>query len=115
MNTTKRLIAGTELLLVSPAVLFLTALFVRGLRPLQYEPSHTAHQIAMWYAGRQWTLWALLILLPLVVLVTGSATLLRGRHDQAAPRQPLATSFIAAATLTAGAILVRVALHFLVR
>lgn len=115
MTTTKRLIAGTELLLISPAILFLTALFVRSLRPLQYEPSHTAHQIAMWYAGRQWTLWALLLLLPLVVLVTGCATLLRSRKEQAESRQPLATSLIVAATLTAGAILVRVAQHFLVR
>jgi hypothetical protein len=80
MNTTKRLLATTELLLISPAVLFMTALFMRKMGPLQYEPAHTADQIAMWYAGRQWTLWALLIVLPLVVLVTGCATLLRGRQ-----------------------------------
>ena len=113
MNTTKRLLAATELLLLSPAVLFLTALFVRGLQPLQDEPAHTANQIAMWYAGRQWTLWALLIVLPLVVLVTGSATLLRGRNDRVESRQPLATGLVAVATLTAGAILVRVGVHVL--
>jgi hypothetical protein len=38
MNTFKRAIAAAELLLVFPAVLFMTALFVRNLQPLQYEP-----------------------------------------------------------------------------
>lgn len=94
----------------------MTALFVRGLQPLQYEPAHTADQIAMWYAGRQWTLWVLLIVLPLAVLVTGSATLLRSwneRQTLAAGHARLATGFVAAATLTAGAILARVAAHML--
>jgi hypothetical protein len=124
MNQMKRIIAATELLLIFPAVLFMTALFVRGLQPLQEEPAHTADQIAMWYAGRQWTLWLLLIVLPLIALITGCATLLRNRnHDvetRHAPRQllaasraDLATLFIAAMTLTAGGVLARVAVHML--
>ena len=124
MNTIKRAIAATELLLIFPAALFMTALFVRNLQPQQYEPAHTAQQIVMWYAGRQWTLWVLLIALPFAVLVTGCATLLRSWNDDvelphaarqtlAAIRAHLATLFVAAATLTAGGVLVIVILHML--
>src|SRR5262245_37671497 len=42
MNIGKRAVAATELLLVSPATLFMMALFVRNLQPLQYEPARTA-------------------------------------------------------------------------
>ena len=122
----KRIVAATELLLVFPAVLFMTALFVRGLRPLQYEPSHTADQIAMWYAGRQWTLWALLIVLPLIALFIGCATLLRNRNGEvemrhsarqllAASHADLASLIIAVTTLAAGGVLARVAVHMLSR
>ena len=64
--------AGTELLLIFPAALFMAALFVRNIQPLQYEPAHTAQQIVNWYASRLHIgLWGLLIGMPLVVLVTG--------------------------------------------
>src|SRR5688572_7969538 len=126
MKPRKHIIAATELLLISPAALFMSALFVRNLRPLQEEPARTAHEIAMWYAGRQWTLWALLIVLPLIALVTGCATLLRNRNHEAEPRHApgellaasradMATLFIAAMTLTAGGVLARVAVHFLAK
>jgi hypothetical protein len=125
MNTLKRAIAATELLLIFPAALFMTALFVRNLQPPQYEPAHTAERIVTWYAVRPRVgLWVLLIALPLAVLVTGCVTLLRSwsddaelrqaaRHTLAAIRAHLATLFVAAATLTAGGILVIVALHVL--
>jgi hypothetical protein len=124
MNTIKRVIAATELLLIFPAALFMTALFVRDLQPQQYEPAHIAQQIVLWYAGRQWTLWVLLIALPFAVLVTGCATLLRSWNDDvelphaarqtlAAIRAHLAMFIIAAATLTAGGVLVIVVLHML--
>ena len=124
MNTTKRAITATQLLLIFPAALFMAALFVRNLQPQQYEPAHTAQQIVMWYAGRQWTLWVLLIALPLAVLVIGCATLLRSWNDEvelphaarqtlAAIRAHLPTLFVAAATLTAGGVLVIVILHML--
>jgi heme/copper-type cytochrome/quinol oxidase subunit 2 len=75
-------------------------------------------------AGRQWTLWMLLIILPLIALVTGCATLLRNWNEEAgprhAPRQLLtasradaATLFIAAMMLAAGGVLARVAVHML--
>jgi hypothetical protein len=125
MSLPKRTIAATELLLIFPAALFMTALFVRNLQPLQYQPAHTAEQIVTWYAVRpRIGLWGLLVALPLAVLATGCGTLLRNwRHEvelRQATRQVLATIslhlttlLVAAATLTAGCVLAIVALHML--
>ena len=125
MQTLKRAIAATELILIVPAALFMTALFVRNVQPLQYEPAHTAQRIVMWYAARPHVgLWVLLIALPFVVLVTGCATLLRSWNDDVQLRQAaaqvftalrahLAMVFVAAATLTAGGVLAIVTLHVL--
>ena|ERR1700720_1455957 len=125
MGTVKRTIAAAELLLIAPAALFMTALFVRNLQPLRYEPARTAERIVTWYAVRPRVgLWLLLMALPLAVLVTGCVTLLRSwtddvelrqaaRHTLAAIRAHLATLLVAAATLTAGVVLVIVALHSL--
>ena len=125
MNMPKRAIAATELLLVFPATLFMAALFVRNVQPLQYEPAHTAQRIVMWYAARPHIgLWVLLIALPFVVLVTGCGTLLRSWSDEvklrqatlqtvAAIRAHLAALLVAGATVTAGGILAIVALHVL--
>lgn len=125
VNIIKRAIATTELLLVFPAALFMTAVFVRSLQPLEYEPAHTAQRIVDWYAVRpRIGLWVLLIALPLAVLVTGCGTLLRAwnremelrqaaRQTLGAIRAHLATLVVAAATLTAGGILSIVALHML--
>ena len=114
MNTIKRVIAGAELLLIFPAILFMTSLFVRNLQPQQYEPARTAQRIVMWYSGRLWTLWVLLITLPFAVLVTGCVTFLRSwsldpglpqrlRQGLAAIHADRAMLFVAAMTLTAGA------------
>ena len=119
-----RTIAAIELALIFPAALFMTALVVRNLQPLQYEPAHAAQQLVMWCAGRIWTLWLLLLALPLTVLVTGCATLLHrwtrdmelrqtARQSFAATRAHLATLLVAATTLTAGGILAIVVLHML--
>jgi len=100
------------------------ALLVRQLSPLQQEPAYTAHRIIMWYAGRMWTLWVLLITLPLVVLVTGFLTLQRKWSDDAerpqAEQRALAAiradrtmKLVAGTMLTAGVVLVIVALHML--
>ncbi|MGZ7032434.1 MAG: hypothetical protein ACXVIJ_10725 [Thermoanaerobaculia bacterium] len=125
MNTIKRAVAATELLLIFPAALFMTALFVRNLQPMQYEPAHTAQRIVMWYSARPHVgLWILLIALPLAVLVIGCTTLLRSWNDDAALRQSarqtlaavrahLTTLLVAVATLTAGGVLAIVALHVL--
>jgi hypothetical protein len=124
-NIIKRTVAATELLLIFPAVLFMTALFVREVQPQQFEPAHSAQRIVMWYAARPYVgLWVLLMTLPLVVLVTGCVTLLRTWSTDAQLRRAalqtlgeirahLATLCVAAATLTAGAVLAIVALHVL--
>ena len=124
LRTMKRTTIATQLLLISPAALFMTSLLVRNLQPLQHEPANTAQQIVLWYSGRLWTLWVLLIALPLTVLVMGCATLLESWNQdlglQQALRQPvrtmrsqLGTLLITATTLTAGCILVIVAAHML--
>jgi len=48
MNIMKRAIAAAELVLIFPAALFMTALFVRNLQPQQFEPAHTAQRIVSW-------------------------------------------------------------------
>jgi hypothetical protein len=125
MNLPKRALAATELLLIFPAALFMTALFVRNLQPQQYQPAHAAEQIVAWYAARpRIGLWGLLIALPLAVLITGCGTLLRSWSDEVelrrAARQTLAaisahltTVLVAGATFTAGGVLAIVALHML--
>ena len=125
MNAIKRTIAATEILLVFPAALFMTALFVRNLQPQQYEPAHSAQRIVMWYAGRRGVgLGVLLIALPLAVLAIGCTTLLRNWNEDGELRQAarqalgivrahVATLLIALATLTAGGILGIVVVHML--
>jgi hypothetical protein len=119
-----RVIAVMELVLIFPAVLFMTALVLRNFQPLQYEPARSAQQLVMWYAGRMWTLWFLLLGLPLIVLVSGCAELLRSynrdiilpltsQKSLAIVRAHLSSLFIAATTLMAGVILGIVVLHVL--
>ena len=124
MRAPERHVAAWQLLLILPAFLFVGSLVVRSLSPLQNEPAHTAQQIVMWYAGRMWTLWALLIALPLGVLVMGSIMFARRcskdvRLPQAAQQMFAAIHanramlVVAVMTLMAGAILTIVALHML--
>lgn len=125
LNSLRPIVAATEWLLILPAVLFLIALFARNLQPTQYQPAHAAEQIVAWYAARPRVgLWLLLIALPCTVLVTGCIVLLKqwttdpelqrvARETLAAVRGHLATLWVAAATLTAGAILAIVALHLI--
>ena len=122
MNRAKRAIAATELLLLSPAALFMSALLVRTLQPLETARTGAAQQIVMWYAGRRWTLWVLLLALPLAALVTGCATLLQSWNGDTElrqrVRQTLAAVYayptnllVATATLAAAGILAIVVLH----
>ncbi|MFP5229804.1 MAG: hypothetical protein ACLGXA_19495, partial [Acidobacteriota bacterium] len=78
MKTFRPALAALELTLLGPAVLFMAALVVRSLQPLQFEPAHTAQRIVDWYAARTHLgLWIFLIGLPLFVLLTGYISLLR--------------------------------------
>jgi hypothetical protein len=125
MNATRRIVATVELLLISPAVLFLTALVIRSLQPQQYEPARTAQTIVTWYSLRPHVgLWVLLIALPAVALATGSITLVRGWNEDPELRRASYQTFaalrghssmllIALTTLVAGVILAIVAVHVL--
>ena len=125
MNTIKRTIAATELLLVFPAALFMTALFVRDIQPTQYEPAHTAQRLVEWFSARPHLgLDVFLIALPFAAFVIGCATVLRSWRSDAELRQTaletlaavrahLATLLIAGATLMAGGILAIVAVHMI--
>jgi hypothetical protein len=123
MNTIKRTIATTELLLVFPAVLFMTALFVQNVQPAPYEPAQTARRLVNWFSVHpRLCLDVFLIAQPFAALVIGFVTLLRSWRRNAEVRQAavdmlgtvrahIATLLIAAATLAAGGILLIVALH----
>jgi hypothetical protein len=125
MKLAKYAVATTELALIFPATLFLMALFVRNLQPPQFEPAHTAQQIVNWYAARpRIGLWVFMMAMPLMVLVSGCVTLWRRWAEDGELRQAarqtlvvitahLATVLVAAATLTAGAVLGIVALHMI--
>jgi hypothetical protein len=125
MNTVKRTLAAAELLLVLPAALFMTALFVRNLQPVPLEPAQSARRVVDWYSARPLLgLDVFLIALPLAAFVLGGVTALRAwRRDGelrkaametlAAVRAHLAMVLIGAATLAAGGILAVVALHVL--
>ena len=120
----KRALAAAHLLLISPAVLFLVAVVVQGMQSLQKRSAHTAHNIVMWFAERMWTLWILLLALPLSVLISGCIALLRDSSDSAQvaslPQKTLAAlhpagarTSVAVTTLTAAVIVGIVILHIL--
>ena len=82
MSLTNDVIAACALALVCPAVLFVTALFLRQVRPLESKRAQTAERIVAWYAAHpQLALWVLLLLLPLSAFILGSAALLRTWSD----------------------------------
>lgn len=125
MKTIHRSVAALELLLIFPAVLFMTALFARNIQPQQFEPAHTAQRIVDWYAARTHIgLWLLLIAFPLTVLLTGCFALVRNWRNDAglreaarsalsAVRSHFAQFLVGVATLTAGGILAIVAIHLI--
>ena len=125
MKALRSAVATLELALIFPAMLFMTALFVRNLQPQQFEPAHTAERIVAWYAARtQVGLWLFLIAFPLTVLLIGCVSLVRSwRSDAAlqaaalecagAVRRHFAVVAVALATVASAAILGVVALHLI--
>jgi threonine/homoserine/homoserine lactone efflux protein len=100
MANRKRWLIVAQIALLSPALLFLGAVTIQMI-----HPTRAADQIVMWYAARMWTLWSLLIALPLAVLVSGGWALLRQR------RPASNAAIMRVTTAVAGFILVVVALH----
>ena len=125
MKTVRSSLATLEVLLIFPATLFMTALFVRNLQPQQFEPAHTAQRIVDWYAARTHVgLWLFLIGFPLAVLAIGCVSLARSwRSDPAlrqaaldcaqAIRRHFSVLIVALATAASAAILGIVALHLI--
>jgi hypothetical protein len=124
MYTPTRIIAATQLVLIVPAALFMTAVLVAAGDAPRYDLARIAQRIVIWYSGRMWTLWLLLLALPCVVLVAGCVTLLAAwNHDIEVPHSarqslattqaPLATLGVAGTTLASAAILAIVVLHML--
>jgi len=123
MKTGKRVIALTELLLLFPGSLFMTALFVRNLQPVQYEPARTAARVVDWFSVRPFLgLDIFLVTLPFVALLLGCITVLRSWFRDASLRQAalemfsvvrahFATLLITGASLVAAGILFIVGLH----
>ena len=120
----KHALAAAHFLLISPAVVFLVAVIVQLLQPLRTEPAHTAQQIVMWYAERMWTLWILLLGLPLSVLISGCISLMKDSSGSAqaaslaqkalAALHPAgAKTSVAVTTVTAAVIVGIVILHML--
>ena len=123
MTTMKRTVAVVEWLLIFPAALFMTALFVRNIQPASYEPAETARRIVDWFSARpRLGLQVFLMALPLAAFFLGGAAVWRYWRNDAQLRSAaramafttwrhLAALLIAGATLLAGAILAVVALH----
>jgi hypothetical protein len=119
----KRALATLELLLIFPAALFMSSLFVRQMQPPQYQPAHTAQLIVEWFSARPHLGMAvLLIALPFAALVIGSATVLGYWRSDASFREAaveivavvrthFALLLVIAATLIAGGILAVVVVH----
>jgi hypothetical protein len=98
-----RIIATLELVLIFPAAIFLAA--VAG-PSLISQPVPAVHGLVLWYSQRLWTLWVLLLALPLTAFITGCAVLLRLRPNWG-------TLSVAVATVGAGGVLAIVILHML--
>ncbi len=118
--TTSRFLATAHLLLISPAVLFMGSVMVRHSQALQNHPAHIAQQIVMWYAGRMWTLWVLLLALPLLVLITGCFSLVQRwmclhfvQQTAGGIHADRAVVFTFVTTVVAAIILIIVVLHML--
>jgi hypothetical protein len=124
MRTLIRVVAGMQLALIFPAILFLTAVLVGAGDPPQYELARVAQRIVTWYSARMWTLWLLLLILPLAVLAAGCVTLsgswnravelpVAARPAPAMLPAPVATLFVAGTTFTSAGVLAVVVLHML--
>jgi len=119
MQKTMLVTAALDFVLIVPAALFMAALVIRNL-PL-HEVANAAQRVVIWYSGKLWTLWVLLLALPFTVLITGCMTLFRDRIEMSnAARQPIGlirtepvSLFVAALTLSAAGILAIVLLHML--
>jgi hypothetical protein len=118
MKISKGTLAILELLLVFPAALFMLALFLRAVQPLAQTG-----RVVDWFGHHVFLgLYVFLVAMPLAAFLVGLVMTLRSWRADAEWRRAvvgicarvsahIAPLLIAAATLTAGAILAVVALH----
>lgn len=82
MTLTNDVVAVWALALVGPGVLFVMALLLRQVSPPESQPARTADHIVRWYAAHpQFSLWVLLLFLPVSAFILGSVALLRTWAD----------------------------------
>lgn len=108
-----RTVATAALALIGPVAFFMGAVIVRNMSSLQDEPARTAQQIVMWYSGRMWTLWVLLLALPFAALAAGCAVLKQNWDHYTAMQFAKQSLAIGLTTIAAGGILTIVVLHVL--
>jgi hypothetical protein len=120
MKTIKPALALIELLLLFPAALFMTALFLREAQPLAQTG-----RLVDWFSHHLILgLYVFLIAMPLAAFVLGCAIVLHSWHRDAEFRRATVVIFttarahlpallVAGATLLAGGILAIVALHMI--
>ncbi len=119
----RRNLAAAHFVLVFPAVLFMAALIGRSLPP-DWQMAQAAHHVVSWYSGRIWTLWVLLLALPLSVVFSGVASFWCSAKDGlnttpgraqtiASLHNERAALCVAITTIAAGLILSVVILHML--
>ena len=84
MQRMRGAVAIFELLIILPAVLFMTALFVRNIQPAPYEPAQTTRRLVEWFSGRPILgLDVFLIALPFAAFVIGCISVWRSwRYDR---------------------------------
>jgi hypothetical protein len=102
----KGLVAVLQFALLLPAALFMFALFARS----AFAPATEAEQLVLWYSARMWTLWLLLLALPLAAFGAGAAMLVRS-ESFAVVRAHFGILCVAAMEVAAAGILAIVVLH----
>jgi hypothetical protein len=115
MSASTRVVAVIQIALISPAALFLTAVLVAaGDQPPRYDLARFAQSLIDWYSVRAWTLFLLLLTMPLACLITGSITLLKSAgRSLVGLTTPIATLLVGWATITSAGVLGVAALHML--
>jgi hypothetical protein len=120
MDANKRFIAIMELILVTPASLFMIALFLRAV-----QPAAQTGRLVGWFSHHLILgLYVFLVLMPLAAFIVGCTVVIRTwRTDLeyrramlnilTAAREHLASLLTIVATLMAGAILALVAMHMI--
>jgi hypothetical protein len=120
MRATKQTFAIVELMLVLPAALFMTALFLR-----EVQPAAQTGRLVDWFGHHVVVgLYIFLVAMPFAAFIGGCAMVLRSwRRDAqfrratremfSTAREHVASLLIAGATLVAGGVLAIVAMHMI--